>query len=114
MLAIGRPIGTSVSPDHGEQGVDHGIAGHFDARLGHAFHDQVGAGARRGREVQRGEWRGEPPVHFLGPGAVYIMCTQTGLYVTDRNLLIKRYVSSYRITRMRCLIIFNGLTQCQI
>ena len=51
-----------------EQGVDHGVAGDDDLRLGDAFAAEVVGGGARGSEVECGEWCRQDTVCFFGEG----------------------------------------------
>ncbi len=76
-------------PDHGEQGVDHGIAGDQDAVRGHPLGKQVVAGAAGGREVKAGQHAGQTAVHLLGKGGLQVAGAQPGLDVTEGNLVVE-------------------------
>ena len=68
---------------HPVQGIDDGVSGDGDLRVGHALFEKVLPRAIRGGEVVGGDLADDAAVHFLGEGGPNIPGAQTRLDVAD-------------------------------
>ena len=78
---------------HQQQRIDHGVTGHEDLP-DHTGCFQVGFGLERRREMKGRDLGEEPAVGFLREGIQKIVGAQTGLHMTNRDLLVKRSQTS--------------------
>src|SRR6185295_8909656 len=72
-----------------EDGVDSGVSSDRNTRRIDTLGSQVRGRPRSGREVQRGQPRGEEPVGFLGERLVDIPGAQAGFDMADRNARVE-------------------------
>ena len=84
-FSSGQPASDDV-----EQRVDDGVAGDHDvAPAAMPSASRLAREVAVGREVQRGELRGQPPVDLLGERVVAVAGAQPGLDVDDGHLLVE-------------------------